>query len=116
MKDYKIEVEIEGKKYSMVFNLNVMQDIQKKYGTIQKWGDLLERKNQEPDIESLIFGFGLMINEGIDINNEENNLEEKLLTEKQVGRLITKMGVANATSKLKNAVVEGTKEDKPKNE
>ena len=41
-----------------------------------------------------------MLNEGIDIENE--NLEEKrpFLSQKQVGRLITKMGIEKTTENL----------------
>ncbi len=57
-----------------------------------------------------------MINEAIDIDNENNQLNQPLLTEKQVGRLITAMGIEKATSKLNETVIESTKDDTPKNE
>ena len=38
MKDYKFEFEVDGKMYPLVFNLNVMETIQAKYGSVQKWG------------------------------------------------------------------------------
>ena len=57
-----------------------------------------------------------MINEAIDIDNEINQLNQPLLTEKQVGRLITAMGIETATSKLNETVIESTKDDTPKNE
>ena len=116
MKDYKVEFEVDGKKYAMVFNLNVMQEIQKKYGSLQEWTKLLEGNNDEPDCEAIIYGLGSMINEWIDINNEENNLSNPMLSEKQIGRLITKIGFENSTTVLKNTIIESTKEEKPKNE
>ena len=33
MKDYKFEFEVDGKMYPLVFNLNVMETIQAKYGS-----------------------------------------------------------------------------------
>lgn len=42
MKDYKNEFTVDGKTYALVFNLNVMQEIQEKYGTIEEWGNLTD--------------------------------------------------------------------------
>lgn len=73
-------------------------------------------ETKEVDIKELIFGIKEMINEAIDIDNENNQLNQPLLTEKQVGRLITAMGIEKATSKLNETVIESTKDDTPKNE
>lgn len=116
MKDYKLDFEIESKKYSMIFNLNVMQAIQEEYGTVQEWGRLTDGKGEELNAKALIFGLTAMINEGIEINNDEKGLNEPILSEKQVGRLITKMGLKEAAIKLNEAVIEGTKNDSLKNE
>ena len=116
MRDYKLDFDVEGKTYSMIFNLNVMQAIQEEYGTVQAWGNLTDGKNEEINAKALIFGLAAMINEGIEINNDEKGLNEPILTEKQVGRLITKMGLKEAANKLNKAVIEGTKNDTPKNE
>ena len=45
MKDYKFEFEVDDKKYTLVFNLNVMETIQAKYGSVQKWGAKCESIN-----------------------------------------------------------------------
>ena len=73
-------------------------------------------ETKEVDIKALIFGIKEMINEAIDIDNENNQLNQPLLTEKQVGRLITAMGIEKATNKLNETVIESTKDDTPKNE
>ena len=57
-----------------------------------------------------------MLNEAIDIDNENNKTNHPLLTEKQVGRLITAMGISNATNKLNETVIESTRDDSSKNE
>lgn len=111
MKDYKFEFEVEGNKYSLVFNLNVMQEIQSEYKTMDKWGKLTDGKSGEVDAKALIFGLASMINEGIDIANEENGTENKPLTLKQVGRIISKIGIQKASENLNNAIVESTKSD-----
>lgn len=111
MNDYKFEIEVDGKKYTMYFNLNVMEEIQEKYGTISKWGNLTDKASGEPDIQALIFGYTAMINEGIEIENETAEVKKPLLTKKQVGRLITKMGVESSTQKLNDAIIESVKNE-----
>ena len=71
MKDYKFTFEVDDNKYSLIFNLNVMESIQAKYGSVQKWGKLTDNKNGEPNAKALIFDFTEMINEAIDIENDE---------------------------------------------
>ena len=58
-----------------------------------------------------------MLNEGIDIKNESLPEEEKkpFYTEKQVGRIITSLGLKDATKVMNNAIIESTKTDNPKN-
>ncbi len=143
MKDFNGEIQYKGNTYRLVFNLNVMETIQEKYGSLDAWGALTdgteyakkeyERKHGsiegwddlkpkekaeyqgEPDAKAVIFGFTEMINEGIDIDNEENGTEIKPLTLKQVGRLITDIGLANATKTLNETVIASSKSEE-KNE
>lgn len=116
MKDYKFEFELDGKTYSLVFNLNVMEAIQNKYGSVQKWGRLTDNKNgKEPNAKALIFGFTEMINEAIDMENEEKKTNEPLLTLKQVGRIITRAGIQESAKKINQAITESVKDEHPKN-
>ena len=112
MKDFNGEIQYKGNTYKLVFNLNVMEIIQEKYGSLDKCGSLTDgTENGEPDAKAVIFGFTEMINEGIDIDNEENGTDNPPLTLKQVGRLITEIGIAKATETLNKTVVESTKSD-----
>ena len=109
-----VNIEYNGEKYPLVFNLNVMERIQDQYESVDAWGKLTEA--DEPNAKAIKFGFTEMINEGIDIYNEDNEGVEgfkprKPLTERQVGRLITEVGLTNAATTLNNAVIESTKSD-----
>lgn len=75
-------------------------------------------ETREVNIKALIFGIKEMMNEAIDIDNElkAENEKQAFLNTKQVGRLITKMGIQNATQKLNKTIVDSTQEDNPKNE
>lgn len=115
MRDYKITFKVEDKEYPAIFNLNVMEQIQEEYGSVRKWGELTDAKTGEPNAKAIIFGFHAMINEAIDIENDENDAKQPLLTIKQVGRIISRAGLENSAKTLNNAVIEATKEDTLKN-
>lgn len=100
------EMIIDDVRYPLVFNLNVMELIQEKYGTIQKWSELTG--DEEPNIKAIKFGIGAMINEAIDIENEKTEIKREMLTDKQVGRLITEFGTDNITKKMQKTVIEST--------
>lgn len=101
----------EDTEYPLAFTMNVIEKIQDKYGSYEKWGDMTDGKEKEPNVGALKFGITEMINEGIDIENE--NLEEKrnFLTSKQVGRLITELGMEKITDKVQETVIESVKND-----
>lgn len=108
MKDINGNIQYKGKEYKLVFNLNVMEIIQEKYESIEKWGNLTDGQSGEPNAKAVIFGFTAMLNEGIDIDNEENGTDIKPLTEKQVGRMITEVGLLEATKTLNKTVIDST--------
>lgn len=108
MKDINGKIQYKGKEYTLVFNLNIMEKIQEEYGTLDEWGGLTDGSNGEPNAKAIIYGFTQMINEGIDIENEENGTDIKFLSLKQVGRMITEVGLAEATKTLNETVVNST--------
>ena len=102
-------INYKGKNYPLVFNFNVLEKIQDKYDSYEKWGDMTDSKKQEPNIGALKFGITEMINEGIDIENENLETKREFLTAKQVGRLITELGMKRLTDKVQETVIESTK-------
>lgn len=115
MKDFYTELELNGEKYLLCFDLNVMEAIQTEYGTIDKWSALTSPMKGEADAKAIIFGFTEMLNEGIDISNEQNGTDRKPLTRKQVGRMITQLGLENIGTKLGEAISKAN-QDESKNE
>ena len=111
MKDISKSIQYKGKEYKMVFNLNVMQNIQIEFGSIDKWASLSDGSTGEPNARAVIFGIKEMINEGIDIANEENGTNDPPLTAKQVGRMITEYGLMEITKTMNDAVIESTQSD-----
>lgn len=109
MKDFAGHITYKGKELTIVFNLNVMQAIQEEYGSLNKWGKLTDGGKGEPDAKAVIFGFAQMVNEGIDIQNEENGTNEPFMTLKQVGRMITEIGLEAAAKQMNDTVIESSK-------
>lgn len=111
MKEVSTIINYKERDYKLVFNLNVMEVIQDEYETIVKWGELTDGKSGEVNVKALIFGFTAMLNEGIDIDNDENNTNNPFLTHKQVGRMLSDIGFDKATKDMNDLVVESTKSD-----
>ena len=123
MKDIKSYIETEKAKYPIVFNLNVMEDLQEKFGSMQAWSDLTDGTNGEPsgtngepNIKALKYGLMVMINEAIDMQNEENDEKMAFVNEKQVGRIITEVGMAKIGNVVRNTTIKSVDTgEQPKN-
>ena len=113
MKENEIFIEYKGQKYNIVFDINVVEALQNKYGSFNKWTDLIQptKKNEECNLEALKFGFCEAINEGIDIANEDREEKLDFLTLKQVGRIITDIGLKTVNEKIQDAVIESAKSE-----
>lgn len=109
MREVSKKISYKGKDYKLVFNLNVMEIIQDEYKSLDEWGALTDGKSGEVNVKALIFGLTAMLNEGIEISNEDNNEKEPLLTHRQVGRMLSEVGIENITDDMNNLVVDSTK-------
>ena len=95
-------IEWKGKEYPLVFNLNVMEKIQDEYKTFKNWSDLVEN-SEETNIKALKFAIKEMINEGLEIKGETC-----FVSEKDVGRLLTDIGIKKATQAMQEVVIESS--------
>lgn len=115
MKNTICFIETETQKIPIVFNLNVMEEIQEQYGSMDKWGEAVGGEG-EPNIKNLKAGLLAMVNEGIDICNEQNGENVPLLTGKQIGRIISDVGLDKIVEVIKEITVKSTKTgEDPKN-
>lgn len=107
---------VGDKDYPIAFTLNVMEQIQKKYGEFQKWVDLFSNIEGEVPVGDLIWTFNELFNEGIDIDNENNNTKIPMLEHRKVGRMITEFGQTKAVNVLFKLVKDSVPEaDESKN-
>lgn len=79
LKDGRYEIELDKKRH-LLFDLNVIDELNDKYGGYDKLGEILTPENPHY-IKDLKWILALLINEGADDG-------EEILTEKQVGKLI----------------------------
>ena len=103
-------------KYPMAFTINVMEAAEEEYGGLENWAKLMD--SSEQSYKALKFMVLEIINEGIDIENEKLKDDKKkdALTSKQVGRLITRIGLEEIGMKVFNLIKESLpKGDKSKN-
>lgn len=116
MKDTIAYIETSKRTYPLVFNLNVMEEIQEQYGSLDAWGEKTQG-NKEPNIKDLKAGVMAMINEGIEIENENNGTNEPLVDAKKVGRIMSEVGLTEITMQIQKLTVASVKtEGDEKNE
>lgn len=118
MKDIIKHLETKNKKYPISMTLNVIEELQDKYGKFDEWINLVQPEDGgETNIKALKFGLTAMINEGIDIENENRAEKEPYVTTKQVGRIITEAGLDDVMDLILETEKESTHvEDEIKNE
>lgn len=112
-------IKTEKRNYPIVFNINIMEEIQEIYGSVSAWGAIVENaKGGEVKVKDLKAGLMAMINEGIDIENEITGENKAMVTSKQVGRIISEVGFEEIINAIKNLTVASTKtgDDEGKNE
>lgn len=107
-------LETEAERYPLVFTLNVMEAIQEKYGTIEAWSSLIQREG-EPDIKALKFFMTEAINEGIEIESEKMGEKRKPITGKQVGRILTEVGISSTANKIMSTISDSVDDGEEKN-
>ena len=115
MKNTVVYIETADKKYPLAFNLNVMEEIQEHYGSLDEWGNVTQGDG-EPKAKDLKYGVLAMLNEGIDMENERTGSNMPMLTAKQVGRIITEAGIKEVAKAIKDITIASVKtEDSEKN-
>jgi len=99
LKDGRYEIELDKTRH-LLFDLNVMDDLNDKYGDYSKLGDIINPENPSC-IKDLKWILALLINEGKDEDEPE-------LTERQVGKLINSGNMQTAMQSIFAAFNIGT--------
>jgi len=102
----------ENKELPMIFNLNTMEAIQNKFGSFEAWANkIMPEDDIEPDIAALKFGLTEAMNEAIDMLNEEKGTDVKPKTVKQMGRILTNIGMEKIGEKIAEAVTDANTDE-----
>lgn len=104
LKDGRYEIELDKTRH-LLFDLNVIDELNEKYGGYDKLGEILTPDNPKY-IKDLKWILALLINEGADEGEEE-------LTEKQVGKLINSGNMNTAIGSIFAAFNIGTTGGQP---
>lgn len=99
-------VVLNGKEYSLLFSLNALDEIQDKFGGYDKLAEVFNENNPEW-IKQTKWLLTLLINEGLLSEDED----AKLLTETQVGRLISVGNLPDIQNAIFSAFATGTSGD-----
>lgn len=109
-------LESNEKKYPLLFSLNVMEQIQEKYGDFDKWSNLIEPNDGSmPNLAAVIDTFYYALNDGIDFINYSEDKNEPSITRKQAGYIISSLELKEVAKTLTELVTDSTKDDHPKN-
>lgn len=116
MLEIKKYIETGAEKYPVIFSFNVLEEIQDKYESFDKWSHIIEGEEliddewekKEPKIKDIKYFIKIAINEGIDLENEKTNGNRKFLTDKQVGRLISEVGVQKISKIIREVIQTST--------
>lgn len=84
-------LEVNDKKIPFFCSIDVLNDIQEKFGKIENWGEQIDETVTEGNYEALMWTTKEFANEGIEIYNDELPEQEEelqLFDDKAIGRLI----------------------------
>jgi hypothetical protein len=119
-------ITVNDKEYPLAFTLNVLESIQEKYGSIEKWGNAMQPEaykdnktgnfiKPEPCLKDVIWTLQEAINEGIDIENEDRTDKRAFLTHKQVGRIATEFGIGKIGTLIRGLAADSNSTGEEKN-
>jgi len=97
------------KQYPLAFTMNVMEELQEHFGSLDAWSNAIQPDEGEPKFRDVIHTFQTFINEGIDIENEDAEEKREFLTHKQVGRIISNIGIQEAGTLIRSLTSSSTK-------
>lgn len=112
MKDAYTEYIYKGIPYRLVFNINTMEDIQNKFGSMGEWMAQTTFESGEMNIKAVKYGFLAMTNEGISIENDENGTDKPYISDRQAGRIMTELGLAKVGELLNEIVIKSSPDAK----
>lgn len=107
--NFKKTIKVNDKEYTLVANINVVEKIQKEFGSVTVWCQKIF--SEEIDAHAAKFGALCLINEAIDIKNENEHANIKHITDREVGILLTEYGIGKFVDVIIDAVIPDNEEN-----
>ena len=100
--------------FPILYDINVLEAIQQKFGGLSAWSDKLSPETGEPPLSAVIDTVEILIAEGIDAKADEGE-EIAMPNRKQIGRLISRIGLEKTLEIIKESAVAAAGEGDEKN-
>jgi len=100
--------------FPILYDINVLEALQQKFGGLSAWSETLSPEDGEPPFSAVIDTVEILIAEGIDAKADEGETIT-MPSRKQIGRLISRVGLAKVLEVIKNAAISAAGEDSQKN-
>jgi|GEM_PF-746989 len=110
IKESTTPFELNGTKYNLVMNFNVIEAIQEEYGDF----DAITERFHE--IKVLKFLLTAMINEAVDIHNDTHEDKLRKVTAPYVGRYLDNDAITRAFNVMTQAMTKNMPQGQPENE
>jgi hypothetical protein len=106
--DRKTTIEIEGEQYDLVFNARAAREVSAKYGSLNGFGDAIEKADDVERIDHNVWLTTLLVNQGVAIYNRHNpDDQRKPFTEDDI-ELLTSPADWQAA---RDALIKGARRD-----
>ena len=89
-----------------------MEDIQNEFGSMGEWITQTTFESGEMNIKAVKYGFRVMTNEGISIENEEKGIDKPFISDRQAGRIMTELGMEKVGELLNEIVIKSSPDAK----
>ena len=100
--------------FPILYDINVLEALQDKFGGLSAWSETLSPESGEPPFSAVIDTVEILIAEGIDAKRDEGE-DITMPSRKQIGRLITRVGLAKTLEIIKNSAIAAAGEGDQKN-
>ena len=104
MKVSPVEFTLANKTYPLIFDMNVVAEIESEYGNLEEWLS----KIQESSIKTAISTLAILINEAVYIHNDESSDKWELVDCKKIGRLMNMRDIETVLNVIMETFKAGT--------
>ena len=99
-----VEFTVGEQTYPLVFDMNVVAEIESEYGSLEEWLS----KIQESSVKTVVNTLTILINEAVYSHNDENSDKWELVDCKKIGRLMNVRDIETVLNVIMETFKAGT--------